>query len=94
MYCPINEAWPQFIRSAPANVTPKQVTEHFEPPATMTCDDFMKHLESCPLCSSKIKQQYGNKIYELFTTNPQLKETLIVFLIGIVVILVLNLFYK
>ena len=40
-------------------------------------------------------QKYGsNRLSELFTNNPELKETVIVFLIGILVLLILNLFYK
>ena len=61
------------------------------------CYSIIEHIESCPNCKHYIQQRYGrgqNQILELFNTNPQLKETILVFLIGIVILLVLNLFYK
>jgi len=59
------------------------------------CYSIIEHIESCPNCKHYIMQKYGqNRILELFNTNPQLKETILVFLIGIVILLILNLFYK
>ena len=59
------------------------------------CYSIIEHIESCPNCKHYLMQRYGqNRILELFNTNPQLKETIMVFLIGIVILLILNLFYK
>ena len=59
------------------------------------CFSIIEHIETCPKCKYYIQQKYGsNQMLELFNTNPQLKETILVFLIGIVILLILNLFYK
>ena len=55
----------------------------------------IEHIESCPNCRNYILQKYGtSQITKLLETNPQLKETILIFLIGIVILLILNLFYK
>jgi len=60
------------------------------------CEDFIEHLEECEECRIYISNRYGkgNKLAEMLTTNPQLRETLMVFLIGILILMILNLFYK
>jgi len=75
------------------NYKPNQ-SEHFKP--NIGCNDFLEHLEECEECRMYISNRFGksNKLADLLATNPQLKETLMVFLIGILVLMVLNLFYK
>jgi hypothetical protein len=60
------------------------------------CEDFIEHLEECEECRMYISNRYGksNKLAEILSTNPQLRETLMVFLIGILILMILNLFYK
>jgi hypothetical protein len=60
------------------------------------CQDFLRHLDECETCRINIASRLNkpNKLADLLTTNPQLKETIMVFLIGIVILMVLNLFYK
>ena len=59
------------------------------------CYSIIEHIESCPNCRNYMLERYGsNRILDLLNTNPQLKETILVFLIGIVILLILNLFYK
>ena len=60
------------------------------------CEDFIEHLEECEECRMYISTRYGksNKLAEMLSTNPQLRETLMVFLIGILILMILNLFYK
>lgn len=97
MYCLINEAWPEYnnynkiehFNENKTNLHIKQSTEKY------TCSDFLEHLEKCPECANHIIKKYSNNNFnELFKFNPQLKETILVFLIGIVILLIINLFYK
>ena len=69
--------------------------EHFT--SNTTCKSFIEHLEKCPECSSKIKSTFStsfSSLAEKFAVTPELKETIIVFLIGILVLLILNLLFK
>ncbi len=106
MYCLIQEAWPEHNFNPTNNVPsldignefkptiqPKHV-EHFENKITvLTCNDFLTHIETCESCRMRLLNR-TNKITELFELNPQLKETLMIFLIGIVILMILNLLYK
>ena len=61
----------------------------------LNCDDILEHLHNCSECQKYLENKYkSDKIYDLFSINPQLKETIIVFLIGILILMILNLFYK
>lgn len=69
--------------------------EHFI--SNTTCKSFIEHLEKCPECSSKIKSTFCtsfSSLAEKFALTPELKETVIVFLIGILILLILNLLFK
>jgi hypothetical protein len=35
-----------------------------------------------------------SKIEELFALNPNIKETVVIFLVGLLILMILNLFYK
>ena len=62
---------------------------------TQQCYSIIEHIESCPYCKNYIMRRYGsNRLFELLNVNPQLKETISVFLIGIIILLILNVFYK
>lgn len=101
MYCSIQEAWPEHRfqnhrhnnieyfnhNNLPSNKPEEQILNK--------CNSIIEHIESCPHCKQYIQQKYGsNHIIELFNTNPQLKETILVFLIGVLILMILNLFYK
>ena len=59
------------------------------------CDDFMLHLQNCEKCQIAMYNKFKpSKMEELLTLNPNIKETVVIFLVGLVVLLVLNLFYK
>jgi hypothetical protein len=82
--------------------------EHYT--SNITCKSFIEHLSKCSECKSKLKdikeivdiREIGkiregfsfNNIIEKMALTPELKETLIVFLIGILVLLILNLLFK
>lgn len=63
---------------------------------TLKCEDYFTHIENCEQCKNYILQNNSSydKIYELFKSNPQLKETVVVFLIGIAILMIINLFYR
>ena len=99
MYCSIQEAWPdhKFQNHRLNNI------EYFKEDNIINkvvepidkCYSIIEHIESCPNCRNYILQKYGtSQITKLLETNPQLKETILIFLIGIVILLILNLFYK
>ena len=59
------------------------------------CDEFMLHLQNCEKCQIAMYNKFKpSKMEELLTLNPNIKETIVIFLVGLVVLLVLNLFYK
>jgi hypothetical protein len=106
MYCLINEAWPEYnnynkiehTNEYKPNMHTKEHFQSVQPIQTMqkySCSDFLEHLESCPECTNIIIKKYSNNnLNELFKLNPQLKETILIFLIGIVILLIINLFYS
>jgi len=59
------------------------------------CRDFIKHLENCEECQMLMHNKFKpNRFEELLTMNPHIKETIVIFLIGLLVLMILNLFYK
>jgi hypothetical protein len=60
------------------------------------CNNFLDHLSSCHRCQQYISSKFSrnNSFSKLFEMHPQLKETVLVFLIGIVILMVLNLLTK
>jgi hypothetical protein len=60
------------------------------------CDNFLDHLSSCQMCQKYVSSKLirNNTFSKLFEMHPQLKETILVFLIGIVILMVLNLLSK
>lgn len=97
MYCLINEAWPEYNNfNKIEHFTDNKPIQHIKQPIQQySCSDFLEHLENCPECANFIIKKYSNNQFnELFKLNPQLKETILVFLIGIVILLIINLFYK
>ena len=63
--------------------------------STYDCHNFIEHLENCSECQRLISNKYkSNSLIEIFKTNPQLKETIVVFLLGLLIIMILNLLYK
>lgn len=95
MYCLINEAWPEYNNFNKIEHFTDNKPIHIQHVQKYSCSDFLEHLENCPECSNFIIKKYSNNQFnELFKLNPQLKETILVFLIGIVILLIINLFYK
>ena len=80
--------------------------EHFTSKNPINCKSFIEHLDKCPECKSKLKDTVNDNfsslgslgslgnLFEKFAATPELKETIIVFLIGILVLLILNLLFK
>jgi len=99
MYCSIQEAWPEhkFQNHRLNNIEyfkEDNINNKVLEPINK-CFSIIEHIESCPNCRNYILQKYGSHQFsKLFETNPQLKETIIIFLIGIVILLILNLLYK
>ena len=108
MYCSIQEAWPEH-KFIPRNVEHfrEEPQLNLNIPTTSTsrstlsnnqvdkCNNIIDHIESCPYCQNYIRQKYyKNQLIDFLNMNPQLKETIMVFLIGIVILMILNLFIK
>jgi formylmethanofuran dehydrogenase subunit E len=62
----------------------------------LNCNNYLNHLEECEECRMYILNKYSksNKLSDILSMNPQLKETLLVFLIGLLILMILNLFIK
>jgi len=85
MYSLIQEVWPDN----------EKIVEKFSNNSehVINCDDIMDHIENCEICKKKIYIKYkciGNKI----VLSKEDKEYIRIFLIGILIILVLQLFNK
>lgn len=100
MYCSIQEAWPEH-KFIPRNVEHFRQEQQPNPNLNLqnnhvdNCNNIILHIDSCPYCQNYIKQKYyKNQLIDFINMNPQLKETIIVFLIGIVILMILNLFCK
>lgn len=89
MYCSLQEAWPTFKTN---------ITEHFiddKPPIEqkkINCDDILNHIKNCDYCKNHLKLN-KNPLTEIFSINPQIKDTIIVFLFGLILLLIVNLFF-
>ena len=59
----------------------------------MNCDNFLDHISECSECRNKFMKYYCNRNYsltKLMDEHPQLRETLLVFLIGLLILFLLN----
>lgn len=98
MYCSIKDAWSNNnFRTEHFNQyqqLPQKLIPVPEIPVNK-CNSIIEHIESCPKCKKYILDKYSNNNYmEIFNTNPEIRETILVFLIGILILLTLNLFIK
>jgi hypothetical protein len=60
-----------------------------------SCQDFMYHLQNCEECQNLMHNKFKpSKIEEILSLNPNIKETIVIFLVGILILMILNLFYK
>jgi hypothetical protein len=60
-----------------------------------SCQDFMYHLQNCEECQNLMHSKFKpSKIEEILLLNPNIKETIVIFLVGILILMILNLFYK
>jgi hypothetical protein len=57
------------------------------------CKYIIEHINNCPSCRLKFIK-HKNNLFSSLDLNPEHKESIIVFLIGIMIILLLNLFIK
>ncbi len=73
-----------------------QQLQHQQLQQLTKCQDSLLHIEECEECRNYLINKYSqpSRLSELLTSNPQLKETIVVFLIGILILMILNLFYK
>jgi len=82
---------PELVKSS---INIPKITETFNNPE-YKCINYLDHIENCDQCRTYLIQKYSkNRLIEILNNNPQLKETIVVFLIGLVIIMILNLFYK
>lgn len=90
------ESRPELVSIKPvSNIKHEEFSKNNVVVNKYSCDDFFDHLERCDECRKYIEERFKKNNYvELLNLNPQLKETLIVFLIGILLLMILNLFYK
>jgi hypothetical protein len=58
----------------------------------LLCNESAHHINNCQYC--KKYYQFHNNLMKLFINTPQLKETITVFLIGLLIIIILNLYFK
>lgn len=56
-------------------------------------EHFLKHMETCQHCQMLLSKYRSDKIVKLLS-DPKLKETIVVFLLGLLIILILNLIIK
>ena len=56
-------------------------------------EHFLKHMETCQHCQMLLTKYRSDKIVKLLS-DPKLKETIVVFLLGLLIILILNLIIK
>ena len=109
MYCSLQDAWPDIqnkqssfqnqslLRSEENNINSNRKynmkIENFNNNNNNTCKYILEHINNCSSCRLKFIQNKNN-IFSSLDINPEYKETIIVFLIGIIIILLLNLFIK
>lgn len=91
MYCNISEAWG--TNNIINNNT--NVVEHFEE-KKYTCEDYLKHIVDCSECQTKLNEKF-NKIQErplinLDNFDCKTKETIIIFILGLILLMTLNIF--
>jgi len=100
MYCSIQEAWQDNdynIKSIESTYNrpelfDRNIKEHFNEKNFNDCSIYLHHLETCEKCKAEfLKKNYINNIIAI---NPQIKETVIIFLIGLLILLIINLLYK
>ena len=73
----------------------KKTHDYLENYESNDCKKFMDHLQSCEECQMKIYNKFKpSKVEELLSLNPQIKETVVIFLIGLLILIILNLLYK
>lgn len=83
------------IENRPELVKSNTNIETFNNREEYKCINYLDHIENCDQCRTYLIQKYSkNRLIEILNNNPQLKETIVVFLIGLVIIMILNLFYK
>ena len=92
-------ARPRVRESSPFFERSNNITETFNNESNHNhtdCDNFLDHLSSCKMCQKYVSSRLirNNSFSKLFEMHPQLKETILVFLIGIVILMVLNLLSK
>ena len=108
MYCSIEEAWQDNTNSVVHkhkyygetnnsiqinnNVEKNNLIEKNHDLNNLSCKYILEHLENCNKCKMDFYKKHY--LYNILSVNPQMKETIIIFLIGILILLILNLLYK
>jgi hypothetical protein len=72
-----------------------KMNENLNNKVELNCNSFYNHINECSECREKFMKYYCNRNYsltKLIDENPQLKETLLIFLIGLLILFLLNLF--
>ena len=87
MYCTIEEAWGNKINFR--NNNHNHIQENY---INNECLNFHNHINNCTKC--KIELMKKMNISDILSLDDNTKETLLIFLIGLVVLIILNIFYK
>lgn len=106
MYCSLQDAWPnnnieRFDNfneiQSPYNENNGQQSQIYnkkvEPITKFNCEMIIDHIKKCDICKNYLQVNKKHIITEFFTVNPQIKETIIVFLFGLLFLFIINLFF-
>jgi hypothetical protein len=62
---------------------------------TVSCNDFLNHINSCKSCSNKLRNKYSSKVlYNINGIINENKDGVVLILMGIFILLFFNLIYN
>lgn len=77
------------------NIMPNNIISNND--TKITCENYLDHINNCENCRLIIEKMLSNNstnIIDKLLSTPEIKETIVVFLIGIVILMILNILYK
>jgi len=97
MYCSIQDAWQDneftYKTKIQEQNRPNQIKEEYNNDLMSNeCINFLNHIQGCKKCRNEIMGIVAKE--NIMSFNPQIKEVMIIFLIGIIILMILNLLYK
>jgi hypothetical protein len=99
MYCSISEAWGNNnkIYDFNKNITNNNIIENFKDELkNIKCDDFLKHIVDCNECQKILTQKFCKNqrpLIDLNLIDKNTKETIIIFIFGLILIMIFNMFF-